>query len=92
MTVRRCLIHIGLAKTGTTAIQTMLERNVERLARHGWVYPRAGCKMPITPHHDLVADLAAHRSDIGRMNNLAVTFHMRIIRPVVGMLLVLIAN
>ena len=28
------------------------------------------------------------RTDVGRMNNLAVTFHMRLTRPIVGMLLV----
>jgi len=29
------------------------------------------------------------RTDVGRMNNLAVTFHMRLTRPIVGMLLVI---
>jgi lipopolysaccharide export system permease protein len=29
-----------------------------------------------------------NRTDVGRMNGLAVTFHMRITRPIVGMLLV----
>lgn len=35
-------LHIGLHKTGTTAIQRFLTKNTEVLAQRGWLYPRTG--------------------------------------------------
>lgn len=35
----KLLLHIGLPKTGTTAIQEFLAQNVDRLAEQGWNYP-----------------------------------------------------
>ncbi|WP_323791104.1 hypothetical protein [Nocardioides sp.] len=37
---RRVHLHIGAPKTGTTAIQTRLQRNAANLARHGVLVPR----------------------------------------------------
>lgn len=38
----RVFIHIGMNKTGTTAIQSTLARNYKALARQGLLYARAG--------------------------------------------------
>ena len=37
---RRCILQIGIEKTGTTTLQTFLARNGDRLARRGIRYPR----------------------------------------------------
>lgn len=39
-------LHIGMPKTGTTAIQNFCVRNVERLARLGYCYPRMPYRQP----------------------------------------------
>lgn len=36
------VFHIGINKTGTSAIQGFLHRNPEFLRHHGWVYPLTG--------------------------------------------------
>lgn len=41
---RRCIIHIGTEKTGTTAIQTMLQANRKNLQHQGVVYPACAGK------------------------------------------------
>ncbi len=38
---RRCVLHIGLEKTGTTTIQNRLASNRERLLERGILYPRS---------------------------------------------------
>lgn len=53
----KTFIHIGLHKTGTTAIQTLLYANRGRLAKQGYVYPETG--MQQRGHHKLA--WALHR-------------------------------
>lgn len=38
-TRRRCVLHIGTMKTGTTAIQSWLNENQDWLRENGWTYP-----------------------------------------------------
>lgn len=38
---RRCLLHIGLEKTGSTSLQALLAANRDDLARRGILYPRS---------------------------------------------------
>ena len=38
VTIRKLTLHIGLPKTGSSAIQTWLSANVDRLAEHGITY------------------------------------------------------
>ncbi len=64
------LIHCGLHKTGTTALQDFLFANVEVLAGLGISYPRAGVPAAygLTGHHNLAWLLGRDRrymSDVG---------------------------
>lgn len=52
-TVPTYLLHIGSAKTGTSALQRFLSLNAARLARSGVMYPRAG--RDGLAHHTLAA-------------------------------------
>lgn len=40
--MRRCFLHIGTHKTGSTSIQVSLKQSREALARRGYLYPAAG--------------------------------------------------
>lgn len=40
---KKLFIHIGTNKTGTSAIQHLLNSRRKELARHGLLYPRTGC-------------------------------------------------
>jgi hypothetical protein len=42
VTLRNLVLHIGVAKTGSTALQKFLQGNRELLARHGFYYPATG--------------------------------------------------
>ena len=64
------LIHCGLHKTGTTALQNFLLANVDVLAGLGISYPRAGipAAFGLTGHHNLAWWLGRDRrymSDVG---------------------------
>ncbi|WP_421761386.1 hypothetical protein [Devosia sp.] len=69
------LIHCGLHKTGTTALQNFLFANVEVLAGLGISYPRAGIPAAygLTGHHNLAWWLGRDRrymSDVGEFDAL----------------------
>lgn len=40
--IETVILHVGPHKTGTTALQNALSANVDRLARHGILYPQSG--------------------------------------------------
>lgn len=44
MRKRKLILHIGLHKTGTTAIQALCTKNRDALLKQGILYPRAGCE------------------------------------------------
>ncbi len=48
---RRCLLHIGAPKTGSTALEIFLSENRQVLAGYGWGYPAATSRG--FGHHDL---------------------------------------
>ncbi len=48
---KKCWLHIGAPKTGSTAIQHFLAANEEALAKFGYVYPLAARRSD--GHHDL---------------------------------------
>ena len=53
------VIHIGMPKTGSTAIQDALAANRDRLAESGVHYPRSASKG--SAHHPLAWSVALHR-------------------------------
>ena len=55
--MRKCLMHIGTHKTGTTSIQAMLAGHRPDLARHGWLYPTAGIPGGLFGHHNAAWEL-----------------------------------
>ncbi len=57
MRKRRAIIHFGVAKTGTTSIQSMLEENRKPLIGMGFAYPEA----PGSRTHGLLATHASGR-------------------------------
>jgi hypothetical protein len=56
---RKCYIHIGTHKTGTSSLQTFLGTNRERFAANGVLLPRSGTygNLARIAHHELVRDL-----------------------------------
>lgn len=55
MTKKKLLLHIGMGKTGTTALQEFFWENRNLLAQHGICYPEIGSQSAahhlISPHH-----------------------------------------
>lgn len=56
--MRRCFIHIGTHKTGTTSIQRLLSRNSSALQERGYFYPRAGRLKLVSGHHNLAWEMS----------------------------------
>jgi hypothetical protein len=55
---RSCFVHVGVHKTGTTAIQRFLADNSDALASAGLYYPRAGRRSAEFPgHHNVASEL-----------------------------------
>jgi hypothetical protein len=55
--MRKCFVHIGTHKTGTTSIQAMLAGHRPDLARHGFLYPMAGIPDGLFGHHNTAWEL-----------------------------------
>ncbi|MCW2307247.1 hypothetical protein [Rhodobium gokarnense] len=56
--MRRCIIHVGTHKTGSTSLQRFFAANGRRLMRAGILYPLAGGE---AAHHNLFRDAAGKR-------------------------------
>lgn len=59
--VKRCILHIGQSKTGTSAIQSYLDLNKERLKRQGILYPGVkfhGVALNLFNHNSVADSLA----------------------------------
>lgn len=60
--MRKCYIHIGTHKTGTSALQEMLARHDVALQDKGFLYPRAGRPAPYAGHHNIAWEVTGdHR-------------------------------
>lgn len=57
----KVILHIGVHKTGTSAIQVFLERNAPALARQGFFYRPS---IPEWPNHNPLADAFAPGRDV----------------------------
>jgi hypothetical protein len=53
---KRCYLHIGAPKTGSTALQNFLYENRKQLADYGWKYPDVSLRG--FGHHDLAFQVA----------------------------------
>jgi hypothetical protein len=71
--MRRCFIHIGTHKTGTTAIQQLLSRNDSILEQKGYLYPKAGRPEGLPSQHNLawqISDDHRFQDDYGTIDDL----------------------
>jgi hypothetical protein len=59
--MRKCFLHIGTHKTGTTAIQVQLNSNRRQLAEHGFLYPKTGIPSPFAGHHNIAWEVRGDR-------------------------------
>jgi hypothetical protein len=59
--MRRCFLHIGTHKTGTTSIQHVLSRSGSALAEKGYFYPRSGRLEELPGHHNLAWEISGDR-------------------------------
>ena len=66
----RIHLHVGLPKTGTTALQSSLAHAESALAERGALIPRTGRKGAFAAHHVLGASLNPRRSEHGQMSKL----------------------
>ncbi|MEY2333318.1 hypothetical protein [Acidithiobacillus ferrianus] len=70
---KKCFLHIGTHKTGTTALQSFLRINKQRLREHGVLIPVSGCIDPYSGHHNIAWELNDdHRfqGDYGTLDDL----------------------
>lgn len=58
--MRKCFLHIGTHKTGTSAIQRTLNLHSADLAKRGFLYPRAGTIPGLFGHHNIAWEIAGH--------------------------------
>lgn len=71
---RRLLLHAGLHKTGTTALQKFLHREAGALAGRGVLYPRTGRIGRSFDHHSIAWQLTGdrrYRAELGTLDQLA---------------------
>lgn len=60
--MRRCFIHLGTHKTGTTSLQYLLHKRRRRLADLGFLYPQQGRpRIARHGHHNLAWELSGDR-------------------------------
>ncbi len=60
--MRTCHLHIGLHKTGSTTLQTMILANHARLAAHGIYVPRTRTDGYARAHHQLAWELLGQKT------------------------------
>lgn len=73
--MRRCFLHIGTHKTGSTAIQVQLNNHRRQLARRGFLYPKTGIPAPLAGHHNIAWQLRGDRRfrpELGTVDDLFV--------------------
>jgi hypothetical protein len=72
---RRVLLHVGLHKTGTTALQLFLSKFARHLQAQGVVYPKSGRpQASLEAHHNVAWQLAGdrrYRSSAGTLDEVA---------------------
>jgi hypothetical protein len=51
--MRKCLVHIGTHKTGTTSLQMLLHQHAAALAESNYLYPATGRSTSLFAHHNI---------------------------------------
>ena len=60
----KIFIHVGMPKTGTTAIQSTLNKNEAMLSQHGVIYPKSGRSSNAAHHHAFFLSACSNRAAI----------------------------
>jgi hypothetical protein len=68
---RRCFVHVGLHKTGSTAIQRLLSRAGPQLTGRGLFYPSAGRFKEFTGHHNIAWEVTHDRRYDRKLGSIA---------------------
>lgn len=71
--MRRCFIHIGTHKTGTTSIQHLLDRTSSSLLQRGYFYPQVGRPEGFSGQHNLAWEISGDyrfQNDYGTIDDL----------------------
>ena len=55
--MRKCFLHIGTHKTGSTSIQRTLTICPDNLERHGFFYPYRGRGADFVAHHNIAWEI-----------------------------------
>ena len=72
---KRCFIHVGTHKTGTTSIQAFLRDNEERFAAHNVIIPKAGRGEDAAGHHNLTQQLLGDTGFVAERGGLQEVVH-----------------
>jgi len=67
------ILHVGIHKTGTTAIQSFLSLNKELLKKHGFYFPQVDCIVENKPYHLREALLINNRHEYEEIINRIIT-------------------
>lgn len=71
--MRKCFLHIGTHKTGTTAIQAQLQQQRDLLIQRGFLYPKTGIPDRLSGHHNIAWQLSGDRrfrTELGTVDDL----------------------
>jgi hypothetical protein len=59
--MRKCSLHVGTHRTGSTSIQHLLSANTSALQERGYFYPRSGQLPDLPGHHNLAWEISGDR-------------------------------
>ncbi len=71
--MRKCFVHIGRHKTGTSAIQWTLHHHREELKHRGYLYPESGVPPTSVTHYNIaweIAGLSLYDRKFGNIDDL----------------------
>jgi hypothetical protein len=63
--IRRCILHIGTEKTGTTSLQRFLGINRDALLQRGFFVPASLSPYPVMANHESLATMALDPAKLG---------------------------
>ena len=63
--IRRCILHIGTEKTGTTSLQMFLGTNRNALLQRGFFVPASLAPDPVVANHEALTTIALNPAKLG---------------------------